>query len=187
MSRAYRIVVQENVSDIVCVEDSVTCQLELLGILPGDQMATVLANELQKQGFERDGDAARRTKDGIAISVDLKTGHVVVRSEKTEEMQLDGQATGFVYSAAEARAEEEKMRKQLQQELEKRAKTKVSYLQEQATSALEAQLGDLRAELDGAVNRATAEALKQRAAQLGQIKAITEDPQAGSLTIVVEV
>ena len=55
------------------------------------------------------------------------------------------------------------------------------------TDQLEAQLGDLRQELDQAVNRVTAEALKRKAAQLGQIKEITEDPQAGSLTIVVEV
>jgi hypothetical protein len=37
------------------------------------------------------------------------------------------------------------------------------------------------------VNRVTAEALKRKAASLGQIKEMTEDPQAGSLTIVVEV
>ena len=33
----------------------------------------------------------------------------------------------------------------------------------------------------------TAEALKQKAAQLGQIKEMTEDPQSGSMTIVLEV
>ena len=45
----------------------------------------------------------------------------------------------------------------------------------------------LQKELDQAVNRVTAEALKRKAAQMGQIKEMTEDPQAGSLTIVVEV
>jgi len=48
-------------------------------------------------------------------------------------------------------------------------------------------LGDVRKEMDEVVNRVTAEALKRKAAQLGQIKEMTEDPQAGSLTIVVEV
>ena len=38
-----------------------------------------------------------------------------------------------------------------------------------------------------AVNRITAEALKKKAASLGQIKEMTEDPQSGSLTITVEV
>ena len=55
------------------------------------------------------------------------------------------------------------------------------------TDRLEAQLGDIRKELHQAVNRVTAEALKQKAAQLGQIKEVTEDPQSGSLTIKVEV
>jgi hypothetical protein len=55
------------------------------------------------------------------------------------------------------------------------------------TDRLEGQLRDLRQELDQVVNRVTAESLKRKAAQLGQIKEMTEDPQAGSLTIVVEV
>ena len=42
-------------------------------------------------------------------------------------------------------------------------------------------------QLDQATNRATAKALKQKAAQIGQIKELTEDPESGSLTIVVEV
>ena len=62
-----------------------------------------------------------------------------------------------------------------------------SVLQKQITDQLEAQLSDLKSELDQAVNRATAEALKQKAAQIGQIKQVTDDIEAGSLTIVVEV
>jgi hypothetical protein len=45
----------------------------------------------------------------------------------------------------------------------------------------------LKKELNGAINRVTAEALKQKAAQIGQIKEVTEDPESGSLTIKVEV
>jgi hypothetical protein len=37
------------------------------------------------------------------------------------------------------------------------------------------------------VHQVTKEALKQKAAQLGAIKEITEDPKNGSMTIVVEV
>jgi hypothetical protein len=52
---------------------------------------------------------------------------------------------------------------------------------------LEGHLSDLQKELNEAVNRVTAEALKQKAAQIGQIKEVTEDPQSGSLTIKLEV
>jgi FtsH ternary system domain X5 len=55
------------------------------------------------------------------------------------------------------------------------------------TDRLERELGDLRRELDEIVNRVTAEALKRKAASMGSIKQLTEDPEVGSLTIVVEV
>ncbi|MGN6544542.1 MAG: hypothetical protein ACTHK7_05805 [Aureliella sp.] len=187
MSRAYRISVRESVTNVVCAEDHVSCELELLGILPADQMADLLAAELTQKGFERDGDKARRQAKGVTVTVDLKSGTVTVRAQKSEEVEIQGEKTGYVYNLGESKQREEELRKTLQKELTTQTHTKKTELQKEVTDALEAQLGDLRSELDGAVNRATAQALKQRAAQLGQIKTITEDPQAGSLTIVVEV
>ncbi len=55
------------------------------------------------------------------------------------------------------------------------------------TDRLEGRLADLKTELDQAVNRVTAEALKRKAASMGRIKEIADDPESGSLTIVVEV
>jgi hypothetical protein len=60
-------------------------------------------------------------------------------------------------------------------------------LQKELTDKLEAQLGEVRKELDQVANKVTAEALKVKAKQMGQVKEITEDPESGSLTIVVEV
>ncbi len=60
-------------------------------------------------------------------------------------------------------------------------------MQTKVTDRLEQQLAGLRQELNQVVNRVTAEALERKAAQLGQIKELTEDPQTGSLTIVLEV
>ena len=76
---------------------------------------------------------------------------------------------------------------QLRQGLEKDAEKHGSNLQQSVTDRLERELGDIAAELDQAVNRATAEALKRKAAQMGRIKQLADDPQTGSLTIVVEV
>ena len=82
---------------------------------------------------------------------------------------------------------EKDLRAGLRQDLEQRADPEEGKLQSAITDRLEAQLVDLRKELDQVVNRVTAEALKLKAAQIGQIKELTEDPQSGSLTIVLEV
>ena len=60
-------------------------------------------------------------------------------------------------------------------------------LQGEATEQLEGALADVRKELNDAVNAVTREALKRKAAQMGEIKEMSEDPEAGSLTIKVEV
>ena len=55
MSRAYRIRVQESLRRVIRASDHVSTDLELLDILPPEQMSELLAQELQKRGFERDG------------------------------------------------------------------------------------------------------------------------------------
>ncbi len=60
-------------------------------------------------------------------------------------------------------------------------------LQQKVTERLEGAASRLGCELEGVANKVTKEALKIKAAQCGQIKAISEDPQSGSMTIVVEV
>ena len=52
---------------------------------------------------------------------------------------------------------------------------------------LEGKLGDLRKELDQISNRVTAEALKQKAASMGEVQEVSEDPESGSLTIRVKI
>ena len=189
MSRSFKIAVSETLRKVICAEDHVSSELELLDILPADQMADLLAEELVKEGFERKGDILERVDDDVVISVNAKTGVVSVRASAAEEVELDGQKEGYAYDDAGPGAEkvEEQLRGKLHQELEKDAKKETDRLQQELTDKLEAELVDLRKELDRAVNRATAEALKQKAAQMGQIKEMTEDPESGSLTIVVEV
>jgi hypothetical protein len=189
MSRAYRISVSESIHRVLRAEDCVSTQLEILGVLPPDQMADLLAGELKNRGFKEDGEQLTRKQNGVAVSVDPKTGTVTVSTEAAQKVELKGEKEGRAYDDAgpNAQAARETLRKDLQKDLEKRAVDKTKDLQNQVTDKLEAELGGLRQELDQAVNRVTAEALKVKAASLGQIKELTEDPQAGSLTIVVEV
>lgn len=188
MSRAYRVRVSESVQKVVRAEDHVSCDLELLEILPCDQTAELLAEELSKLGFVRDGDSARRSNGSVTVTVDLLSGSVTVSAEESAKIKLEGSKEGFVYEEErnKQRAEKE-LSTHLQRDLESQVDQRKAELQKQVTDALESQLNDVRAELEGVVNRVTAQALKQKAAQLGQIKSITEDPTTGSLTIVVEV
>jgi hypothetical protein len=189
MSRAYRIRVRESVVKVVRAHDRINTQLEVLEILPANQMGELLAQELAKRGFERADDVVVRAQDGVTVTVDPRTGTVTVQAEGAEEVELEAEKEGRSHDEAGAHAAS--VRKGLQEaarkELEEQAKREAARLQSQVTDRLEGALGDLRRELDQAVNRVTAEALKRKAAQMGQIKELTEDPQSGSLTIVVEV
>lgn len=189
MSRAYRIRVRETLRRVIRAEDHVSSQLELLQILPSDQMAELLAAELQKRGFARRNGRVARQHGDVTVTVELQTGTVTVGAESSETVKLQGEMHGRVYEDVGPGREqaEAALRRELINSLEQDADRQKERLQRQATDQLEAHLSELKSELDQAVNRATAEALKKKAAQIGQIKQITDDAETGSLTIVVEV
>jgi hypothetical protein len=189
MSRCYRIKVRESVDKTLRAEDSVSTRLEILEVLPSEQMGQLLAAELEALGYERKGNVLVRKHEGVTIAVDPSTGEVTVRAEACEDIQVEAEKEGVAYDelGPTSEAVRKKLREELQSHLDKEASAKAASLQVGVTDRLEGQLIDLGQELDGAVNRATAEALKIKAAQLGQIKEISEDKEAGTLTIVVEV
>lgn len=188
MSRAYRIKVSETLRTVIRAEDHVSSPLEVLGILPGAQMGELLAQELQGRGFRREGDlAVREEEDGVVVEVDLKSGMVTVRAEGSEEVELKGERDGWAYERQNRKKATDNLRDTVRKELRNQATDLTGELQKKITDRLEGRLADLKAELDQAVNRVTAEALKRKAASMGRIKEIADDPQTGSLTIVVEV
>ena len=188
MSRSYRIRIRESLRRVIRAADHVSSQLELLEILPPQQMVEILAAELLKGGFQRQGQHAVRKDKGTTVTVDLETGDVTVTAEGQEKVVLSQEREARVYDDAGPRAKD--VRKQvgdkLRESLESEASAKQAALQKQVTDRLEGELADIKQELDRAVNRATATALKQKAAQMGHIKTLSEEPN-GSLTIVVEV
>lgn len=189
MSRAYRVSVREQQNRTIRAEDHVRTQLELLQVLPAEEMAELLAAELAQRGFKRDGPRMIRNQNGVTVSVDTATAVVTVAAEDAEETTIEVERTGHSYDDAGAHAESvrENLQRQVQKDIEKKAGERAAEMQSKVTDRLERELGELRKELDQAINRVTAEALKRKAAQMGRIKEMSEDPQAGSLTIVVEV
>jgi len=188
MSRRYRIRVRESLRRVVKARDQVSTQLELLEVLPADQMAELLAGELQKRGFERHGDVLVRKQGNVDVEVDLESGAVTVRAATEKEVEVEGRREGYRYGEGRLgnREIKKQLREELRESLEEDAEKQADKLQSEVTDLLEGQLGDITVELDQAVNRATAEALKRKAAQLGRIKQMADDPESGSLTIVVE-
>lgn len=190
MSRAYRIRVSESLRKVVRGGDRIGTHLEVLPLLPRDQIAALLAEELMARGFERAGDHLLRTADGVTIRIDPETGAVEVEASLHLDLDLKAQRIGFAEEdeGAPGRKEtEERLRQRLQSELEQQAGQHEAELNQLATAQLETALKGIQEELDGIVNRVTIAALKRKAAQLGTIKELTEDARTGSMTIVLEV
>lgn len=190
MSRAYRITVKESETRQLKGSDEICTHLELLEILPGDQMAELLRGELKNRGFEEVDDGRLTRTDGkITVTVDPCSGEVSVKSEESAEVKLEAQrdATGYDDVGMGQAAMRERARGQLKEVLDKKAEAEAGKLQAKATEALEKHLDELQPELGQVVNKVTRDALKQKAAQLGSIKEISEDAESGSLTIKVEV
>jgi hypothetical protein len=186
MSRAYRIAVRESLSRHVQVGDGVSSSLELLPILEKERMRELLAAELLARGFTRDGTAAtRKQAGGITVKVDLERGAVDITAEGHSDLELKTERSAVVDNPHDA-ARVQALQSVARQALEHEAQAEEERLRQEVTRALEGTLQDLRAELDGAVNRVTASALKARAAELGEVQSIHEEPN-GSLTITVRV
>jgi len=189
MSRAYRITVKEGLTRDLQACDEICTNLEVLQILPPEQMADLLKEELEKRGFEEKDGSLTRTANGVTVRVDPASGEVSVKAELEDKVDLKAERDDWSYDdvGPGEDAIRRRLQEQIRQDLERRAGAQQSQLQNEATEKLEAQLNEVRKELSQAVNRVTAEALKKKAASLGQIKEMTEDVESGSLTITVEV
>jgi hypothetical protein len=190
MSRAYRIRVKEALARDIRAEDAIQTRLEILEVLPQEQMSELLAEELKRRGFEEQDDGTLVRRDGEAVvTVEPCTGEVTIRVEQAGKTEVKGTREGFGYNdvGPAHKSIEDRLAGELRADLEKRVGEQEHQLQQAVTAKLERELQEIGPELREAAERVTAEALKQKAAQMGQIKEITEDPEAGSLTIKVEV
>jgi hypothetical protein len=187
MSRAYRITIEESLTRQVQVDDGVASRLELLPILSRERTGELLAAELGKKGFTREGDSAvRRESGGVTVEVSLLDGEVKVTARGEKAVELTARRAGVTVEEAHGTRERE-LRKSARDALEAEARVEEDKLRQQVTDELAARLKDLRDELDGVVNRVTAAALKERAAQLGTVEEVHENAETGELTIKVRV
>lgn len=185
MSRAIQIRVSESVVRTVHVEDGVQTPLEVLPILAPARMGELLADQLRDLGFVREADTMTRTDaDGIEISIDLATATVTARVASTAEVAAQV-ARAAASGEANRERTEQALRASVHRELDRRIEARTEALRREATRVLEDKLGDLHAELDGAVGRATIAALTEKAASLGHIESVVTD-EAGNVAIKVK-
>src|SRR5215475_10230027 len=98
MSRAYRITVKESETRHLKAGDEISTQLEILEILPPEDMATLLREELKKRGFDEQEDGTMVRKDGdLTVKVDPCSGEVTVKAETEEQVTVEAkrEATGY--------------------------------------------------------------------------------------------
>lgn len=189
MSRAYRIKVAESLKRIVRTEDHVRTTLEILQVLPPEDMGALLRQELHQRGFaERDGVLVRE-QNGVEVVVNPREGTVTVQAADSQEVQVKGELQDWAadQEGKHSQTAKKQLKQQLHSQLERQIEAKKTELQKRLAGKLEGELADLKKEMDQVANKVTAEALKKKAAQMGRIKNISEDPQSGSMTIVLEV
>jgi hypothetical protein len=184
VSRAYRVRISESLVRTIHVEDGVASPLEILPILPPERTAELVAAELVALGFVRGGATCRRTEpDGIEIVIDLAAATVAVKLAARREVEELVEVSVVVGEERRSMVEgalRDDAARQLDHKVEQRAEA----LRREVTAQLEARLGELRRELDGAIGRATISALTEKAAQLGHVEETHRD-DAGNVTIRV--
>jgi len=190
MSRAYRITVKESDTRHLKAGDEICTQLEILEILPPEDMATLLKEELKKRGFEEQDDGTMVRQDGdVSVKIDPCSGEVSVKAETEETVNQEAkrEATGFNDVGPSEKSLRDRVKDQLKSDLDKKFEQEQSRLQGKATEELEKHLQEIQPEISEVVNQVTRDALKQKAQQMGTVKEISEDAESGSLTIKVEV
>src|SRR5262249_7482438 len=162
-------------------DDCIETKLEILEILPAEEMGELLTQELERRGFERqdDGTLLRRDDNGNTVEIEPCSGKVTIRSETKETVTLEGNKEGYGYEGSGPRRQrvEEGLSKELKEDLERRAERHQGAMQTAASEKLQKELENLQPEVAEVVHRVTAEALKRKASQMGEIKEISEDAE----------
>jgi hypothetical protein len=185
-SRPYRITVRESLHKVLVVEDSVRTRLDFPPILPNEQMSAILTGVLQGRGFSPQGDQLIRDHGGVRAAIQPLTGEVTVSTHGSEEIDLSDEGDLPSCTPCAERAKES-LREGLREKLKHAADERERSLQEKVTDRLEASLVELSCELERVSNQVASKALVQKAATLGEITKITQDPETGAMTIVVAV
>src|SRR5438105_12859924 len=109
MSRSYRVCVKESERRVLRAQDRVSTCLEIIEVLPPEQTAGLLRDELKKRGFVEEGGKLLRREKGMTVTVDPATATVTVSTAAAQHVALESERTGTAFDddgsdAAQVRA-----------------------------------------------------------------------------------
>ena len=171
MSRGYQI---EWVSVRSSVQhgDRLDLEVGLLAILPDDQMRALLREELEREGWRRAADGSLEA-DVEGTPVTLSPDGKTVSATKSVDASVG--ARGVDKQSAD-------------KELARAAETAKGQLGEKVTKALAKVEAAVKPIVDAAVQRVYLEALKRKAASLGQLESVVETRgEGGELEVTIKV
>ena len=201
MSRPYRILVQKVVEQEVTAGDRSTLRLKLDPVLPPERLAEVLGEVLQRNGWERTADGAyeKDRGDGENLTCDVATGEVtaVIELETQVRQTVHKEIRGDTWNWRQMREmTDQELDDVRQREEEKLTAEVTAHQRDEAESALREEVrrrldegaDERRREVNRVVLEVMGEALKEKAAELGQVQRVDEhwDGEAYELTIAVK-
>lgn len=161
-----------NVSRTVTATDSLKIQLSLLGILPEEEMLSLLCEELEASGWNRDKKGEVSTQVG----------------EVRAELSKDGKEVTLSSSARTEVTARSTDKQSAENQLQSNANRAEESLKEQAMQRLAKVEPDIRAKLGEAVQRVYIKALQKKAASMGQVESVLENRnQDGEYEVTIKV
>lgn len=188
MSYAYRVTVTRSVQETVKGKDSSRNKIQLTEILPPERMKELLQRALEKKGFEKQADGSfQRTKDGVTEVYDPKTGDVTATAEvagdikKQKSVQAVGDARNQRDAGSQRSFAENEVGARLEKEIavtEAERSAKRKELETDAKKRLEETEKARVRDLNEATLDVYAEAIKEKAKTLGEVKEMTENKKS---------
>ena len=185
MSFPYRVTVSRTVQETVREKDQSKNKIDLTPILESGRMGDLLVEALEKRGFEKQADGTLvRTRDGVTETFDPKTMEVTATTEATGEIKKEKtvEARGDSWRREEA----ERSRRHVEAEVGARVEKEIAITdaerqekKRELASEAAKRLSDSESRRMQDLNEATldvyAEALKEKARTLGEVKEVTEN------------
>lgn len=170
MSRAYRVQLQ-TVTRHVKSSDELEIDLALLGILPKEEMKSLLEEILLAEGWQKKGKKLARRFDEVEARIDEEMGSVSLKLERNEEVTASARTT-----------------QQAEQSAADKAEAKKAKLDRTVTKALSDVEASVREDVQGALQKVYAAALEKKARAMGEVESIDRsESEDGDLEIVIKV